>query len=176
MMNENDIQEINKHLQILKKNRENVPLSELNGKYAAAYINLLRTIHAEGSMIMKRYLTDCYPFRITDGMEKEEFVDRIGEIVSSKEGKKILQEATERLLKDYNVNSMLVALDPIREECEAAYMDYWEKHSILDGGKKRGRIYNDIVGLYWNGDDKLWETEDGLTFAILYPPMKEKKK
>lgn len=158
-----------KAIQKLRKNRENIPLEILKTRYAVAYQKLLEDIRDMVTELVKRTLAQGLPFRAEDLDAKEEFLNGFQRILEEEARKGVFREIGHAVFQEYDLCEALEIAEQvwvrIRRE---AYGPYWVSHCHED----KGRIYNDIIDMVWDRENKIWvDTGDGRVTLMLPPSM-----
>ena len=91
--------------------------------------------------------------------------------------KRTLNAAMRTLFETYSVDAFLEVLCPLqRRVFYEGYGPYWAGHckAVSDGDSDAAfSYYNDIIGMYWCEEWRLWKRKGEWTVAIMLPPTIE---
>lgn len=165
-------EELCRKLDVLRKNRESVPLEQLKTKYSVPYRKLQEDIQSLAHQILESVLKSGMVMLKEDfEVESEKLTERLQVIIDSR--KDIFEKISKALYVNYDA---MKAADHMVElkgiVYEKAYGPYFRKHCIV---LEDGRIYNEINEMYWNKELELWMTEDGNSWTVQLPPTEENK-
>ena len=161
-----------KNLDILRKNRENVPESVLRSKYKAAYMGLRKEIENEANFFIDKWGKWGRNFLKGDEAIANDYVRKINEFLRQdrkKNGEKSLGRRMHlALYEHYDIDEFMNVCADMHEQTEYLYRPYWDsKCRIIDG-----HIYNDIIGYWWEEESGCWirQQKDGsFSFTIMIP-------
>ena len=161
-----------KNLDILRKNRENVPESVLRSKYKAAYMGLRKEIEDEANFFitewgkMGRYFLNGDEDAARDYFQK--FQDYLMHDLEEKGRDSICKRMHRALYEHYDFTEFLNICADMYEQTVHLYRPYWgSKCRVIDG-----HIYNDIIGYWWEEESGCWirQRKDGsFSFTIMIP-------
>lgn len=174
MEEENIYSRLTANIAKYKKNRENVPLSELKTKYGVPYEKLKAAIAGDLRTAVISVMVIGCRIRKKDAAEADTFKKAANKIVDEEwNGHGVGKEVAAAVFKEYDLEKALtIACIKIHTRIwYEAYAPYWLTHCKKDGD----RITNDIIGMTWDPEHQLWEkTEDGRkSVTIMLPPTLE---
>nr|WP_325300214.1 hypothetical protein [uncultured Dysosmobacter sp.] len=156
-------------LEKLRKNREQVPLADLRGKYRKPYMELLRDIKADTETMLIHFLVGGLPFDMSEKAEWDSFVNRVNEIIREANKAGTFKEISRAIFREYDPDKALdIAARTIWPKVwYRAYSPYWIRHC-----RKRddGRTWNDLIRMRWRQEWQIWEAEDGTSWRAMLPP------
>ena len=113
------MQEMEKLLRVLKKNRESVPLEDLKTKYKAAYEKLLEDIRQLGSEILQDQLEGL---RIRSE-DKDEILPKINQAIKDSN----IYRETGRVLLAYDLDGFKEKVQQFRSLVMSVWEPYWQR-------------------------------------------------
>lgn len=165
------MQEYRKNVELLRKNKENVPLEELKTKYAKGYEKLRCKI--------KQQTEECVISIISAGMlifkddqdEIREVKRRIQEIIDQKS--EIRREIGRLVFTSYDIDrAMNLAADKIATPCfEQAYAPYFRSKCHQEGDTF---ICDLLPGMTWNKEYRVWIGKDN-SFTVMLAPISDER-
>lgn len=174
-----DLSELEKNLEKLRKNKENVPVELLRTKYAKSYAKLCEKIRTEMQAVLHVFVIGGVPFAKNDREGVRAYLRKCQEIIDEENRAGNFEGMNRVLFTEYSwekaIQEILPVYSRIREE---AYGPYWRKHCLrrLDPEANAPGIYNDLIGMWWDPERGLWVRHSDGAFSIMFPPGKEEGK
>lgn len=161
-----------KRIQILKKNREQVPLEELRTKYKRPYTALLQDIKKKTEVMLFHSLIDGLPFNNNEKEEWRAFSLRVKKAFQEEKRCGTFRRITQAVFHEYDPDKALEisALTLWPRIWYQAYGPYWLKHCIK---QDNGEIWNDLIQMKWNSGTQTWRSKDGSSCSLMLPPTEE---
>ena len=155
-----------KSVKTLENNRKNVPLQELETKYAKPYSSLLKKIKRNTEVVISDLIFSTLLFESDE--DKEKVCEVIFTILDGK--KDVLAEISSVLYSEFDIRKALEILynKMLLQIWEEAYIPYWDQHCSLQ--EKDTVIWNDLLQMKWNRGLNMWESLDGSAVTIMFPP------
>lgn len=117
---EQKIANLEQKIEVLKKNRESVPLDVLKSKYAKAYCQLVDDIKALATEVITHY---TYGFILIRTVDKERVSKQINE-AAAQAG--IAKKCSRLIFKDYDLSAAIREAENFREQIvEPILEQYW---------------------------------------------------
>lgn len=151
----------------LQRNRNGIKESEVP-KYQKAFDRLEKSIIA----LHKEAFSELVLSGLFINMEEEDAISRAKKAMDNiiKEmGPQIRKQCREALLEKCNMDFYILVC--LHVQCifeRRFYKEYWCKHTSI----KAGLYYNDLIDMWYNASDRLWENADGY-YSIYFPPTIE---
>ena len=157
----------------LQRNREQVPMEDLQTKYATGYRALVAKIWKLGE-----WWADCCvqaaPFPFTPGSDHEkEFTKRAGAVLWKEKAQPggLYEQMKATLIDDMDlVKFMDLALDVYEKVYYEAFQPYWDSNCRWVGPPENRWIKSDVTGHFWNPQKKCWYTKEGKKLDCCFPP------
>ncbi len=138
----------------LRRNREQVPLEELQGRYAKAYEKLLQEVRADADWFADAWLAPLmqrFPRSPKDTKGNIWLDSKINAILQEESRPGGLADQykaalIDRLDWDEYLTLVWKRYDRLYRE---AFSPYWKRHCHWTGSPGKRRIYNDIWDAYW---------------------------
>lgn len=163
--------EYRKNVDILRKNRENVPLAELKTKYAKGYLQICEKIKEQtkreisamiacGMIILEEDRTETMP----------KIIAEVQKIVDQETEAGTMKEISRLIFSEFDVDR---AMDLAAEKLaipafEKAYSPYFREKCRLKEGKY---ICDLLPGMTWNEEYGVWISDDRMSFTLMLPPI-----
>ena len=155
---------LEKTLEIYRKNKTNVPMNELVTKYKTAYEKLLKQVQEEAEALLNHVTTSGFIVKTSDGepfieaMKQGYKVNRVGERI----GKALFQH--------YSMEEFDKIAKEQREWNEKLYKIYFDSHVCLyvtpgcwdEESSEAPLIYNDLTEEFYDDKRKVWEKREGI--------------
>lgn len=161
------MEDFEKNLDSLRENEAAVPRSELYGKYRLAYSKLVNRIADQTEEILGQYIFGSLLFKIgEDAQKRDEFFRKAQAVIDADTG---LKDRIHTAVREHYSSSelLMVAADLYEKVRDRAYMPYWSSHCSTGPD---GRIWNDIIEMYWNPGHRSWENMEQGRFMAAWPP------
>lgn len=160
-----------KNVDILRKNRENVPLAELKTKYANGYLQICEKIKEQTKSAISALIADGMIILEADRVEElPKIVSEVKKIIDQETAAGTIKEISRLIFSEFNVDKAmdLAAEKLARPAFEKAYGPYFRKKCRL----QEGRYVCDLLpGMAWNEEYGVWMTADGMSFTLMLPPI-----
>lgn len=160
-----------KNVDILRKNRENVPLAELKTKYANGYLQICEKIKEQTKSAISALITDGMIILTADQAEElPKIVSEIQKIIDQETAAGTMKEISRLIFSKFDVDQAmdLAAEKLARPAFEKAYGPYFRKKCRL----QEGRYVCDLLpGMTWNEENGVWMAADGMSFTLMLPPI-----
>lgn len=160
-----------KNVDILRKNRENVPLAELKTKYANGYLQICEKIKEQTKSAISALITDGMIILTADQTEElPKIVSEIQKIIDQETAAGTMKEISRLIFSKFDVDQAmdLAAEKLARPAFEKAYGPYFRGKCRL----QEGRYVCDLLpGMTWNEEYGVWTTADGMSFTLMLPPI-----
>lgn len=167
----------------LKRNREKVPLSQLQTRYAKGYNALLKDVRDGADWFADAYIKSCGFPRHPDDKDGNEWLDKKMLAILLEENRPggLVERYRAALLEQLDMEAFYQLVweryDRLEKE---AFIPYWRRHCRWRGKPGNRWIYNDIFKKFWWSREKgnpgyeCWINKDHTGFDYRYPPnMKE---
>lgn len=138
-----------KNVDILRKNRENVPLAELKTKYANGYLQICEKIKEQTKSAISALITDGMIILTADQAEElPKIVSEIQKIIDQETAAGTMKEISRLIFSKFDVDQAmdLAAEKLARPAFEKAYGPYFRKKMQTAGGQicLRPAAWNDM--------------------------------
>lgn len=163
--------EYRKNVDILRKNRENVPLAELKTKYAKGYLQICEKIRLQTKSAISAIIASGMLILKEDKAEEEpKIVLEIQKIIDQETEAGTMKEISRLIFSEFNVDkAMDLAAERLAEPAwRRAYAPYFRKKCRLQEGKY---ICDLLPGMTWNEEYEVWIADDGMRFTLMLPPI-----
>lgn len=171
------MQQLDRAFSRLEKNRKNVPLEQLQTRYAAGYkaltdeIRQLSEWYADASIQALAIPTDPRDTGGNAWLEKK--VARIREEERCPGG--LYDQIREALIETLDWNALGNTAYKLLRRIE---VEAWEPYQRRYQGMRKGRIYSALFRGYWTPDPELpeggaWRDENGKIRMMGYPPRRK---
>lgn len=176
MTDQERMDKFNRDFAKLRHNREEIPLEQLQTRYARAYHALLAELEQDADWWAKRYIRlAAYPRHPGDRDGNAESKRRITAILreESKPGGRVGRyraAITQEMDREKFERIVWEISDRLERE---VYRPYWQRHCFR---QEDGRWYNDIIKRFWaqhpNGERGRgwWGTSSNERFALMPAP------
>lgn len=157
-----------------RKNRESVPLQELQTRYARSYKDLCKRIVSGADWFARSYIMDLIgDFPSASPKDAEEIGARIADQLKADQARGGLRDqALAALIEKVDFNAFLDALYRRYHRIETEiFLPYFRRYCrpAVDG-----TIYNDLIRCWWRTPPELpegaWYQADGSVFRFDWPP------
>ena len=163
--------EYRKNVDILRKNRENVPLAELKTKYAKGYLQICERIREQTKCAISAMIT-CGMVVLKEDQTEEtpKIIAEVQRIVDQETEAGTMKEISRLIFSEFDVDK---AMDLAAEKLaipafEKAYGPYFKKKCRL----QEGRCVCDLLpGMTWSEEYGVWISDDGMSFTLMLPPI-----
>ncbi len=165
------IEEYRKNVEILRKNKENVPLELLKTKYAKGYGDLTCRIRKQTEALVILQISAGMRIFKEDQVEFQEVISRIQSIIDRE--KMTLKEIGRLVFSEYDIEkAMDLAAERIALPCfEQAYAPYFRSKCHQEGETFTCDL---LPGMKWNQGHRVWIGEDG-SFTLMLPPISDER-
>lgn len=156
----------------LQNNREKVPLNDLKTKYRKAYTALINDIKDQSEYLLLDFIFGGMPFDMSEKEEWKAFIDRAKACLKEADVARAIRKISRAIFQDYDPDKALeIAAEAICPKIRRqAYAPYWVKHCRPGDD---GEIWNDLIQMRWDPEDKIWEAPDRLSWRFMLPPTME---
>lgn len=167
--NEKDILNLQERLDVLRKNIENIPPDEQEGKYKGALDKLRAEIEDMIYNCIHSLFVYGWVFMDNDTEKKEKILNEAHEYIDAvcfnKVNKKKLLDIT---FTYYDQNMLYATAGIILSSMELdIYYPYWQAHCLsVKENDGPYTYYNEIIDMYWNQKSKQWQNQTNIGFAI----------
>lgn len=160
------LEEYEKDVENLRRNRENVALEDLKGKYAKPYNQLLEKIKTETEYMLKSIVLSGIIFKVEDKEDMQVFIQECQGIVDSESV--AISKISHAVFKEYDIEKAMDAACSIHSRVlEVAYRPYWIKNCQQIS---TGEIWNSLIDMIWDFENQIWKSKSGETWSIMLPP------
>ncbi len=163
--------EYRKNVDILRKNRENVPLAELKTKYAKGYLQICEKIREQTKCAISAMIT-CGMVVLKEDWTEEtpKIIAEVQRIVDQETEAGTMKEISRLISSEFNVDkAMDLAADKIATPCfEQAYAPYFRSKCHQEGDTF---ICDLLPGMTWNKEYRVWISDDRMSFTLMLPPI-----
>lgn len=148
----------------LQRNRNGIKESEIP-KYQKAFDRLEKSIMS----LHREAFSEVVLSGLLINMEEEDAISKAQKVMENilKEmGPHIREQCREALLEKCNMDAYILVCLSVQCIFEKKfYKKYWCEHTSIKGGL----YYNDLIDMWYNPSDRLWENADGY-YSIYFPP------
>lgn len=165
------MEEYRKNVEILRKNKENVPLELLKTKYAKGYGELVCRIKKQTETLIILQISAGMLILKEDLKEFQAVTSRIQEIINQE--KMAMKEIGRLIFSEYDIDkAMDMAAEKIAIPCfEEAYAPYFRSKCYQEGETFTCDL---LPGMKWNQEHRVWIGEDG-SFTLMLPPISDER-
>lgn len=161
------------NIEKLRKNKENVPLQDLKTKFAKPYRDLICKIQKESEEILKICIFAGCRFGSEKEVTESGFLEASQKIIDEEKARGTFRKISREIFEAYDMQEAIrITADRVGTRIwYEAYPKIWLLHT-----HKVGFTYqNDLIGMEWNGTDKLWQKEEKgvVSWTIMLPPTEE---
>lgn len=165
------MEEYRKNVEILRKNKENVPLELLKTKYVKGYGDLVCRIKKQTEALVILQISAGMRIFKEDQEEFREVMNRIQSIIDKE--KMTMKEIGSLVFSEYDIEkAMDLVAERIALPCfEQAYAPYFQSKCHQEGETFTCDL---LPGMKWNQEHRVWIGQDG-SFTLMLPPISDER-
>ena len=153
-----EIEELRKRVERLRKNREKVPIEVLKTKYKKGYEELLEEIRYLAQKILKQETLKGIQIKRGD----EDIIQKIQEAIDSG---KFMRQTKQALFQDFSVDEFVKIVENSHAAVMSVWIPYWQEFCCLYAAPEcweepfpQPKIYNELTDEFLVDEDKnIWK-------------------